>query len=150
IPVTPFKVPPPQTAVPPTVTSRVLADFGTTEIVYLPIMGLAAVATLIVVAVGLRRGDRRLLGDGLLFVVTGVGLVVISVATSMFELRYAIPSIPLVTMGLALALRGMRPASPAPHGVASEHRPGSNRPAALPERSGDAGDLHPQGVGQPA
>jgi MFS family permease len=51
-----------------------------------------------------RRGSWRGAADALLFVGTGFGLIVVSVATSMFDHRYSIPAVLLIPMGIALAV----------------------------------------------
>jgi hypothetical protein len=51
-----------------------------------------------------RRFSWRGAADALLFVGTGFGLIVVSVATSMFDYRYANPAVLLIPMGIALAV----------------------------------------------
>ncbi|WP_173035917.1 hypothetical protein [Phytohabitans flavus] len=59
--------------------------------------------------------DRRDVIDGLFLTGVAFGMIVISVATSVMEPRYTVPSIPLAAMGAALALRrGHRARAPEP------------------------------------
>jgi hypothetical protein len=51
-----------------------------------------------------RRGSWRQAADALLFVGAGVGLLVLTVATSIFDHRYAIPAVLLVPLGLVFAI----------------------------------------------
>ncbi|MEU7904236.1 hypothetical protein [Actinoplanes sp. NPDC049118] len=51
-----------------------------------------------------RRVSWRGAADSLLFVGTGLGLIVVSVATSMFDYRYSNPAVLLIPMGIALAV----------------------------------------------
>ena len=55
-----------------------------------------------------RRQGWRDAADALLFVGTGFGLIVISVATSIFDYRYSIPAILLIPVGIALAVNRIR------------------------------------------
>ncbi len=50
------------------------------------------------------RRDWRVAADALLFVGTGFGLIVVSVATSIFDYRYSIPAVLLIPIGIALAV----------------------------------------------
>lgn len=111
VPGDPMHQPPKQPETAATPASRFLAAWGGSQIVYGPLTGLALLATLIIAVVRARRGDRVLLLDALLFAAASLGLLVASVALSMYELRYAIPSIPIAMIGLALAIRGARPVS---------------------------------------
>jgi len=92
----PRPVPPPSQA---TAASRALTWYGGSQTGYGPLMGLALLW--IIVASVLWRW-RAL--DGLLFGSAGFTIILVSVATSMFEPRYAIPVIPLVAIGAALAV----------------------------------------------
>ena len=57
-----------------------------------------------------RGGDRCRRGlAGALFAGTGLMLVVISVATGMYEMRYLMPALLLVPVGAALAIQQLRP-----------------------------------------
>jgi hypothetical protein len=51
-----------------------------------------------------RRGSWRNAADALLFVGAGIGLMVLTVATSLFDHRYAIPAVLLIPIGLVLAI----------------------------------------------
>nr|BFE77247.1 hypothetical protein GCM10020092_105480 [Actinoplanes digitatis] len=51
-----------------------------------------------------RRVSWRGAADSLLFVGAGLGLIVVSVATSMFDYRYSNPAVLLIPMGIALAV----------------------------------------------
>jgi hypothetical protein len=104
--------PPAVQPVPPaTVASRTLSVLGSTQVAYGPLTGLALLATLLIALTRLRRGDRALILDGVLFGTVALALMVISVATSTFELRYAAPCVPIAFLGLALVLRGARQVS---------------------------------------
>jgi len=56
-----------------------------------------------------RRRSWRGAADALFFVGTGFGLIVVSVATSIFDYRYAIPAVLLVPIGMALAVNRIVP-----------------------------------------
>ena len=117
VPGNPLRAAPKQPETPATPASSFLAAWGSTQIVFGPLTGLALLATLVIAVARIRRGDRVLLLDALLFAAASLGLMVASVALSMYELRYAIPSIPIAMIGLALAIRGARrpvPAVPSP------------------------------------
>jgi len=90
----------------PTALTRGLTAYGATQAAYGPMLGLLLLG-LLAVAIGRlvrRRGDKNL-ADAILFAAAGLGMIVVSVATSMFETRYAIPAIPLICVGAALAVR---------------------------------------------
>ncbi|HYN95016.1 MAG TPA: hypothetical protein VES42_14300 [Pilimelia sp.] len=55
-----------------------------------------------------RRPGWRDAGDALLFAGTGLGVIVLSVATSMFETRYAVPAVYLVPVAAVLAAHRLR------------------------------------------
>jgi hypothetical protein len=60
-----------------------------------------------------RGRSWRPAADAVLFVAAGVGLMLVSVATSMFEQRYAVPAVALIPIGMVLAwvrLTATRPA----------------------------------------
>jgi hypothetical protein len=108
VPLTAWPIP--QAEAPATAATTTLSGYGRSQIAYGPLLGLAMLGTFVLVIVRFRRGDRALLGDGLLFAVTALGLLVTATATSMYELRYSIPAIPVACVGLALAVRGARSA----------------------------------------
>jgi hypothetical protein len=67
---------------------------------------LYAAGVLLVLAAALRRPRGRSwrpAADAVLFVAAGVGLMLVSVATSMYEQRYAVPAVALIPMGMVLA-----------------------------------------------
>jgi hypothetical protein len=69
-----------------------------------PLYGLGVVLALVAAVWRPRRPGWRVAADALLFVGTGFGLIVVSVATSIFDYRYAVPAVLLVPVGLALAV----------------------------------------------
>lgn len=81
-------------------------------------------------AVGLALLRPRRIGwpgaTGLLFVLTGAGLILVAIATAAIDPRYAAPSLPMVFPGAALvawrALRDIRPAASPPATVAFDDR----------------------------
>lgn len=64
-----------------------------------------------------RRGSWRQAADSLLFVGAGTGLLVLTVATSLFDYRYAIPAVLLIPLGLVLAITRIA-------GIAKSPQPG--------------------------
>ncbi|MFC0534117.1 hypothetical protein [Phytohabitans kaempferiae] len=87
-------------------------------------------------AKGACRDDpgRRDVVDSLFLTGVAFGMIVISVATSVMEPRYTVPSIPLAALGAALALRGRRgtvpPTKPAPVPAEPVARPVEKEPLA--------------------
>jgi hypothetical protein len=96
---TPADVPSPS-VVPATADMRRLHAYGEVVTTPGPLYAIGVIAALIAIV---RRPGRRSL-DALLFTLTGFGLLVISVATSLFDYRYAVPAVLLIPLGLALAL----------------------------------------------
>jgi hypothetical protein len=93
-----------------------LSAYGHAEwLVRGPLLGLILLATL-VAAFWQRRDDNT--ADGLFIAGCGVGLLVISVATSMYEPRYSQPLVALIPIGAALVThrllsrRNLQPADP--------------------------------------
>ncbi|MBB5870185.1 hypothetical protein F4553_003564 [Allocatelliglobosispora scoriae] len=84
-----------------TVASTALTGYGRSQLAYGPLAGMALVWIVVATVIGRRRGSR----EALLFGTAGLVLIITSVATSMFEVRYALPALPLIAMGAALATR---------------------------------------------
>jgi len=51
-----------------------------------------------------RRPGWRVAAEALLFVGTGFGMIVVTVATSIFDYRYSVPAALFIPIGIALAL----------------------------------------------
>lgn len=79
--------------------SRVVATPG-------PLLAVCVLLALAAMLAG-RRADRRAAIDALLLSGSGVGMIVLSVATSMFETRYALPAVWLLPVGAALAAKAL-------------------------------------------
>lgn len=73
-----------------------------------PLLALGILVTLVAALWRPRRPGWRTAADGLLFTGAGLGLVVTSVATSMYEMRYLQPALLLIPLGVALAVHRMR------------------------------------------
>ncbi|HEX8632491.1 MAG TPA: hypothetical protein VF755_30410 [Catenuloplanes sp.] len=98
-----------------------------------PLSGALLLITLLTACWRPRRGWRQL-ADALLFAGFGAGLIVGSVATSMFEPRYAVPALFFLPIGAALAVHRLitwprRTAAPPP-----VRRPPTTRPPTTPPR----------------
>ncbi|MEJ3744721.1 hypothetical protein WEI85_15670 [Actinomycetes bacterium KLBMP 9797] len=84
--------------------------------------GVVAACFLLVLAAPLVRRRWRRIGpatrrdtvDALMLGGVGFGMVVVSIATSVMEPRYAVPSLPVALLAAALALRPTRSPAPAP------------------------------------
>src|SRR6185369_17984860 len=89
-----------------------------------------------------RRRPWRDAADAVLFTFGGFGLLIVSVATSLFDYRYSEPAVLLIPVGLALAVNRIvalakTPAAPAdpvetPADVDSEPATAPIEPAATP------------------
>lgn len=104
LPLTSIEEPPPEHEPVDSVGARRLHAYG--EIVTTP-GPLYAIGPLVAIFAALwrpRRRPWRSAADGLLFTGAGLGLIVGSVVTSMFEYRYSAPAILLIPLGLALAV----------------------------------------------
>jgi uncharacterized protein (TIGR03382 family) len=66
-----------------------------------------------------RRDPSRRGLTGALFAGTGLMLVVISVATGMYEMRYLMPALFLIPVGAALGIQRPPPRSPSREGSAA-------------------------------
>ena len=93
--------PTPQT---PNPLAQNLAAYGRWATTPGPLYGLGVVLALVAAGWRWRRPGWRTAADALLFVGTGFGLIVVSVATSIFDYRYSVPAVLLVPLGIALAL----------------------------------------------
>lgn len=69
-----------------------------------PLLGLLVLVILIGVVVRRPRADRQYTWLALMFGATGLGLIVASVATSMYEPRYVVPAMLFLPIGAALAI----------------------------------------------
>ncbi|GIE03542.1 hypothetical protein Adu01nite_48920 [Paractinoplanes durhamensis] len=69
-----------------------------------PLYAVGILVTLFAAGWRVRRRSWRSAADALLFTGAGVGLLVVSVATSLFDYRYAVPAVLLIPIGLALAV----------------------------------------------
>jgi hypothetical protein len=85
-----------------------------------PFYAAAIVVTLFAAVWRVRRRPWRDAADALLFTFAGFGLLVFSVATSLFDYRYSEPAVLLMPLGLALAIKHIRA------------RPAADPSAALP------------------
>lgn len=90
-----------------TTLTRTFASIGKWDTAAGPLAGLALVATFVLVVARRRRLGAEIL-DVLLLSLSGLGLIVGSIATSMYDPRYAIPAFPLIFVGAALATRSRR------------------------------------------
>lgn len=88
-----------------------------------------------------RRAGWRTAADALFFVGTGVGLLVISVATSIFDYRYAIPAVLLVPVGIALGVNRIV-ATARPYSEASPTPPPTARMSAVTKTKAAAEYVH--------
>ncbi|MFC7274400.1 phospholipid carrier-dependent glycosyltransferase [Paractinoplanes rhizophilus] len=112
-----------------------------------------------------RRRPWRDAADALLFASAGFGLLIVSVATSLFDYRYAEPAVLFIPVGLALsatriaalarthpAARASKPAATA-HPAAITHPRGTARPTAAAHPAATAhpaGTAHPAAIAHPA
>jgi 4-amino-4-deoxy-L-arabinose transferase-like glycosyltransferase len=111
-----------------------------------PFLALCAVA--VVIAAFRRRVPWRDRLDALFLGAAGVGLIVFAIATSLFDYRYGLPALVLLPAAGAMAytqLRVRSPQYPASEEAQRDRPAGSDRPAPVPERGGDAGGLRAEG-----
>jgi MFS family permease len=97
-----------------------------------PLYVVGVLAALVAAVWRPRRRPWREAADGLLFTGAGFGLILGSVATSMFDYRYSVPAALLIPVGLAIA--GTRL-------VALARRPAAAPPAAPEEPAPERSDL---------
>jgi hypothetical protein len=88
----------------PNPMAQKLAAYGGWATTPGPLYALGVVLALIAAVWRCRRPGWRVAADALLFVGTGFGLLVVSVATSIFDYRYSIPAVLFIPLGIALAL----------------------------------------------
>jgi 4-amino-4-deoxy-L-arabinose transferase-like glycosyltransferase len=69
-----------------------------------PLYAASALLALVAAVWRPRRRPWREAADALLFTVAGLGLIVVSVATSLFDYRYAVPAVLLIPLGAALSI----------------------------------------------
>jgi hypothetical protein len=88
----------------PSAVSTALHRYSTPAQLPGPLLALGILVTLFAAVWRPRRAGWRTAADGLLFAGAGLGLIVISVATSMYEMRYMLPALFLIPLGAALAV----------------------------------------------
>jgi hypothetical protein len=91
--------------------ARVLNAYGRFVVIPGPLYAIAAVLALVAAVWRPRHRPWRPAADALLFTGAGLGLIVGSVATSLFDYRYAVPAVLLVPLGLALSVTRIAAAS---------------------------------------
>jgi hypothetical protein len=107
-----------------------------------PLYAVGVVVALFAAVWRVRRRPWRDAADALMFTFAGFGLLIVSVATSLFDYRYAEPAVLLVPVGLALAINRITAlASAAPQVPASASQEddapeGAEPPTARIERAG--------------
>ncbi|MGN6379428.1 MAG: phospholipid carrier-dependent glycosyltransferase [Gaiellales bacterium] len=69
-----------------------------------PLLAAAFLAALAAAAVGRPAGERRLRAEALLFALVGLALPTTAAATTMFDYRYALVSIPPLAVGMGIAI----------------------------------------------
>ena len=99
----PYKYAPPSPKT-PNPLGQDLAAYGRLATTPGPLYALGIVLALVAAVWRCRRPGWRLAADALLFVGTGFGLIVVTVATSIFDYRYSVPAALFVPLGIALAL----------------------------------------------
>ncbi len=95
-----------------------------------PLYAAGALVALVAAVWRPRRRPWRSAADGLLFTGGGLALVVVSVATSIFDYRYAVPAVLLVPIGLALGITRIAVAGPRPADAPSADAPTADAPTA--------------------
>jgi hypothetical protein len=103
LPVKPGLNPPPNFLVdnPQARAWRSYGNWGTTPG---PLYAVGIVVTLFAAFWRARRGPWREAADALMFTFAGFGVILVSVATSLFDYRYAEPAVLLIPVGLALSI----------------------------------------------
>jgi hypothetical protein len=96
--------PPPQPFLVTTADTRWLQAYGKIATTPGPLYAIGVVVALFAAVWRPRRRSWRDAADGLLFVGAGFALIVISVATSLFDYRYAVPAVLLIPIGMALSI----------------------------------------------
>lgn len=101
--------PAPSRDVEPNAASRFLHGYGRYAVTPPPALA-AMVLIALVGAVWPRRGRRRLSMIGLLYAGVGLGIMVFSVATSMFDHRYGLPALAFLPIAAAVGWQRLRSA----------------------------------------
>jgi 4-amino-4-deoxy-L-arabinose transferase-like glycosyltransferase len=132
----PIKAPEPTIKVPNPLGERLHA-YGTVMTTPGPLYAAGVLLAVFAAAWRPRRRGWRTAADALLFVGTGFGLIVVSVATSIFDYRYSIPAVLLIPIGIALSVnqivavsRPKREAPAAPVRVLTQRIPAPRTKAA--------------------
>ncbi|MER7333045.1 MULTISPECIES: glycosyltransferase family 39 protein [unclassified Micromonospora] len=105
--------PAPSQDVEPNAASRFLHGYGRYAVTPPPVLA-AMVLLALVGAVWPRRGRLRLSLVALLYAGIGLGIMVFSVATSMFEHRYGLPALAFLPIAAAVGWQRLRSAAPHP------------------------------------
>jgi len=107
-----------------------------------PLYAVGVLVTLFAAVWRFRRRPWRDAADAMLFTFGGFGLLIVSVATSLFDYRYSEPAVLMVPVGMALAVNRIVALAKTPDPVVAEVEPaddsGSAPPIAQIERAATA------------
>ncbi|WP_433373207.1 phospholipid carrier-dependent glycosyltransferase [Actinoplanes sp. CA-142083] len=139
LPVEPGRSPPPNFLV-DNPQAKALSAYGEQATTPGPLYAVGVVVALFAAVWRARRRPWRDAADALMFTAAGFGLLIVSVATSLFDYRYAEPAVLFIPVGLALSINRIAALAktPARAAVVADEPAPSEEPATVPLGLGPA------------